>query len=798
MSARGRRAAPPTKTPAPDRTIKGQLATRAAMLISGGKFVSVAALRKADPTSEFSSIGDDVIYSRLRDIRKSDELVEAAKQLVVNEEVEEAKRTAATLRDMDAAGTADGGATGAAGRWAAISERTDQNKTMRRKLSFKYCIARYSECVRNGQTAMAPTIARDAANLFGEDVKWDPKSIKAGGDKHAALKLTLDSLAIPSPTKMGRPTYYPPAAAATLSKFIKLLRLNKLPVFRESVIYYAAELIKGTIWEVNFLDENGKHCATKWRRWYYEHFKSADDVSTGAQRPLDARRARWGTAENMNVHYDNLRDALLIARIGTKNPKYNPDDKDADGVPKEPELCFDPTRTNRVVSMDESRINKSTTGGDGARKGMTERSVRMGADDDGECIASKAPGTSFSAAGGSNMAFEGLRAFFVLAKETIDVESLLGHLPVTMLMGHPVSGDVACNTKGAMTGDLMIKYVRTCVEPYVGEPVSKENPAVFICDGVGVHLTVEFLEYMITKGWLLVLRTPYCSEKQQVEDLFNFWKLKNAAVIGVYRAKQSKLGEVYLKSGGRRQELTDVELLDCAKPAWESAFSRQSCEIAWRMAGLFPFTRRPYWIQYAKEQKAKAVTGGLVSSGATELNLSALTLPGMKRHQPNSPDADGDDAADNADGDDAAEASGKARLTAVDLAMLPGGPMSEHGIMLTKLKAAIGDIKKLDADTLKQLLNQKGKQYKGVNHAKLEVMEITASEFADKLPFLASGVPLAWLPKDLKALKAPAAADAAPAPANGKVKKKAAFAWGAARAGANRLASVSAGTNGAP
>jgi hypothetical protein len=39
--------------------------------------------------------------------------------------------------------------------------------------------------------------------------------------------------------------------------------------------------------------------------------------------------------------------------------------------------------------------------------------------------------------------------------------------------------------------------------------VSKEDTRVFGCDGVGVHITCDFLEYMIDKGWVLVLRTPF-------------------------------------------------------------------------------------------------------------------------------------------------------------------------------------------------------------------------------------------------------------------------------------------------
>ena len=631
--------------------------------------------------------------------------------------------------------------------------------------------------------------------LFGDDAKWHEKTIRAAREQHASKKLSLSTKVedIPAPPARGRPRDYPEDGMTTLRTFIKLLRLNKLPVFREGVIFYAQELILGTVWEMSFRDTTGDWKWAKWQSWYYEHFLSGEPgTDTGNQRPLDARRARWGTAANMHVHYENLKDALIRARIATPNPNFDPNNKDANGVPKESELCFDYTRLNRVVSMDESRVNKSTTGGDGARKSKTERTVRSGPDDDGECIGSKAPGNSFSAVGGSNGAFEGLRALFVLARESIDVEGLLGHLPVTTLRGLPVSGDVQCNTKGAMTGELMRKYVQTCIEPYVGEPVSKENPAVFVCDGVGVHMTVEFLEYMTLKGWILVLRTPYCSEKMQNEDLINFWALKNCAVVGLYRAKQEKLAAVCVASGLRRQELTDVELLQCTKPAWETAFSREKNTTAWRVAGLIPFTRRPYWIQLAKEQKAKKITEKQLV-GVTQLNISALTLPGLKRHQPNSPQEDDSDEGgmDRGDVDGDAETNGRAKLTASDLAMLPGGPMSKAGIELTQFKYAVGVIKKLDADSLKSVLQKENMPYQNVNQAKLACMNREAESFG--YPH----VPLAWLPKDLRELQeaklgiTPGTSAAGGTKAKPK-KKPCAFAFGAAKQAANILVGASA------
>ena len=83
MSSRGPMRPRSTKTPAAaSRNEKSQLATRAAMLISGGKFENVKSLREKDTTGEFADVDDQTIRARLRRIGDSAELQTAAKDMV--------------------------------------------------------------------------------------------------------------------------------------------------------------------------------------------------------------------------------------------------------------------------------------------------------------------------------------------------------------------------------------------------------------------------------------------------------------------------------------------------------------------------------------------------------------------------------------------------------------------------------------------------------------------------------------------------------------------------------------------
>lgn len=269
MSSRRESVRSDAKTPAGplDRARKGQLATRAAMLISGrGKFSSLKELRDADDIGEFTPIEDRTIYTRLADVRGTPALKAAATALVEKEKFEEEALRAAVADaaaddvrvEMDEADDKP---------WAAIAKRTDANKAHRKTMFFKYCLAKFSDDFSAGKTRTVPSIVREAIILPGEDMKWCEKTIRAAREEHASKKLSLSMKVadIPAPASRGRPRDYPEDGMTTLRTFISLLRLNNLPVFREIIIYYAQEQILGTVYETNFRDTTGGWCWSKWQ-----------------------------------------------------------------------------------------------------------------------------------------------------------------------------------------------------------------------------------------------------------------------------------------------------------------------------------------------------------------------------------------------------------------------------------------------------------------------------------------------------------------------------------------------------
>ena len=140
--------ATPAPMAGPDKNDKAALATKAAMLISGGKFADLKALRDGDTVGAFKDAADRTIRTRLTAIRDSPSLSTAAAELVAKEAADARAAAANALAAMATAGEPAAAGPSAADPWAAVpeTERTNENKAARRSLSFKFCVAKYSEC----------------------------------------------------------------------------------------------------------------------------------------------------------------------------------------------------------------------------------------------------------------------------------------------------------------------------------------------------------------------------------------------------------------------------------------------------------------------------------------------------------------------------------------------------------------------------------------------------------------------------------------------------------------------------
>ena len=296
-----------------------------------------------------------------------------------------------------------------------------------------------------------------------------------------------------------------------------------------------------------------------------------------------------------------------------------------------------------------------------------------------------------------------------------------------------------------------MKYITDVVEPPIHPPISTTNPGVLLCDGVGVHCNVNFLRFCAERGWKVVLRIPWTSEITPNEDLVNLWEFKDAQGTGYYVLKQ-KIFPSVVAAG--RTSLNDVDAMKCIKPAWEHAFSPPVNARAWRLGGLSPFTRRPFWKLLHQEQEAAKLvsTHQAAATARGEIDYSALRAPWQTSAR-NDADADDDDDSDDDVAGDHYGFLGSARLNSGDLALLRGGANGEEGLKLASLKSECHDIKAMSAKVLEIECGKHGIEYKTKAPATLALLEWVCNHYSTPLPRM-------WLTKDLCKIKYPADAEA--------------------------------------
>ena len=373
--------------------------------------------------------------------------------------------------------------------WRQLFSKTDAARL--RQMAFLFQAGAWSGEVERTPLGKQPRgmekITAQAHGIFGDKAAWCSKAI---------------AKAVKSGREDGTDTHdrrsFPKEIEDKLVLFITRLRELKVPVYKDTVLGYAMGLLETHVARLNFakVDTNGEYiyqegCLVwdkmKLSNWYHRRLiGDRPDLFTGAcfplaaavvcsfllgflnsrrtefdspllslcrysgnQRLLDSARAKWGTAKNMRVHYDNVIARCVANGICYPNPLYDPQDLDDKGVPNQPEVLFHAGQQYRLISFDEMRCEDKTHGDGGDRKGRCERTMKCGKDDDGECVGSRHASKSASVVGGSNAAGEALPCFVVTASSSFQPEWCADG-PTTTINGQIIGMDGDCNTKGAV------------------------------------------------------------------------------------------------------------------------------------------------------------------------------------------------------------------------------------------------------------------------------------------------------------------------------------------------------------
>ena len=502
------------------------------------------------------------------------------------------------------------------------------DKADRRYWSYKFQYTVHADLVaasEDGTVRGDKALHSLAGRIFG-DAAYCSKQIK-----------TCFAKGLSERPDQGRPTNYPRDVESVLFRYVSMLRLNDIPVYKSTCIDYAMRLLEGTEASLNFarvVDGEYVPCPfggfewdmRKWNEWFKRRFMGDRKMSgarIGNQVLLDIHRAKWHSFEAMEPYFLTHVQALVDEGICYYNEKYDNTKLGEDGVPLEPIAFWVKGEEWRAVSFDESRLDDTTHGAGGDRKGRTEQSIRCGPWDYGECVGQKSASHTSSLVGGSNAKGEPVPPWFCLAANMCD-DSIFALGPVAVVNGHSCPSRGSCNPKGSVDGKhailFLIQSLLVMFKAYGG--LRADRRAVVACDGVGTHMTTEFFDACRKHHIVIVLRTPWCSNRIQFEDLVNFWQLKNAKDVGWYKAKQQAVIAQIAETGVAG--LSFAQQLSILVPAWNAAFSQETNLAAWKKGGFGAdgITMKPLWQQKKMDSgssvKQRALSKAEMQRGAIE------------------------------------------------------------------------------------------------------------------------------------------------------------------------------------
>ena len=121
------------------------------------------------------------------------------------------------------------------------------------------------------------------------------------------------------PCRPGKKLIIPSHIECKLEDLCLILMEMKLPIFRFMVINYVNRLIEGTVYAEALKEKEVK------RDWFYRWLSRSTRLKTANLTPLEMTQAQWATVENVKKHYDMLAEILVQAKIGMKNPYFDPE-----------------------------------------------------------------------------------------------------------------------------------------------------------------------------------------------------------------------------------------------------------------------------------------------------------------------------------------------------------------------------------------------------------------------------------------------------------------------------------------
>lgn len=340
-----------------------------------------------------------------------------------------------------------------------------------------------------------------------------------------------------------------------------------------------------------YLDEHGSVAPLNalGSAWFYR-FIAKNGIESSLYNPLDALRANSATEHNVRNFFERVARTAVRYGFAVWNADFDVNSKLSEMI------IWIESKMSRVFTLDEAKVQLAY------EKGV--RGVRLliirGEDNQRPAVTAN---NAFSASvmGCRNLAGEALAPYFVCNQEPdVDDDFDIPGTIVDTTTGECQKAQWVRGTKkGSFDAYAFATYLRDHLAPCIPD-LSKENPAMVICDGAYTHVKDEVVELCAAMGILLIVLPPHCTHLLQGEDLYHFGKFKGSfrlirAEIEAAKSLASAWFIQQVTREGVAVSFGQCEFWYAIREAWKGAWTKEAVGKGLKMQGLVPFTRAPFW-----------------------------------------------------------------------------------------------------------------------------------------------------------------------------------------------------------
>ena len=334
--------------------------------------------------------------------------------------------------------------------------------------------------------------------------------------------------------------------------------------------------------------------------WFYR-FIEKNGIDSSLYNPLDALRANSATAHNVQNFFERVARTAVRYGFAVWNADFDVNSKLSEMI------IWTESKMSRVFTLDEAKVQLAY------EKGV--RGVRLlmirGEDNQRPAVTAN-DAFSASVMGCRNLAGEALAPYFVCTQEpdVADDFDIPGTIVDTTTGERQQAQWIRGTKKGSFDAYAFATYLRDHLAPCIPD-LSKQNPAMVICDGAYTHVKDEVVELCAAMGILLVVLPPHCTHLLQGEDLYHFGVFKGSfrVIRAEIEAAKSLASSWFIQQvthEGVAVSFGQSEFWYAVREAWKGAWTKEAVGKGLKMQGLVPFNRAPLWKHFPEHVRERS------------------------------------------------------------------------------------------------------------------------------------------------------------------------------------------------